>query len=37
MKWTFLEILQEVATAFPGGEEKEMRLIAKFAADLRAI
>ena len=37
MKWTFLEILQEVATAFPGGEEKEMRLIATFAADLRKI
>ena len=37
LKWTFLEILQEVATAFPGGEEKEMRLIATFAADLRKI
>lgn len=37
MKWNFLDILQEVADAFPTASNQEGELIARFARDLRSL
>ena len=37
IKWIFIDIVQHVSEAFPGGDTEEAAIIARFAKDLRGL